>query len=102
MLLSHVVISVLSEEITEHSTFETIASNFQSSVFLPSQCEPYHIGMALTTLLQHHDLIPKHSQKLSCLFLLYELYRHDHVANNPFVAIFIQILVRKIYKRQDD
>ena len=83
-------LSVLSEEVTNHSTFETIGQTFQS---LLSKCDPFSIGLSITTLLQHHDLIPENTQKLSALFLLYELYKNDHILHNPFVSVFIQILV---------
>ena len=90
IIFKHVLFSVLDEEVTEHSTFETIANSFQS---LTSNCEPFTIGLSLATLLQHHDLIPKQTQKLTALYLLFELYCQEAITNNPFINVFTQILV---------
>ncbi len=86
--------SVLSEEVTNHSTFETIGQTFNSSL---SKCDTFSIGLSLTTLLQNEDLIPEETQKLSALFILYELYRNDNILNNPFVSVFVQILVSLLF-----
>lgn len=83
------LLSVISEEHTTTQTFEAIASSFHQ--FFNKQ-EYFKIGNAIVTLLQNRELIPHQSQRLVCIFLLFEMYRTDTISSNPFAPIFIHLL----------
>ena len=44
-------------------------------------------------LLQNKDLIVHPTQKLVCIFFLYDMYRNDHIASNPFASVFTYLVV---------
>ena len=41
---------------------------------------------------QQPDLLPDPNQRVSVLFLLYEMYRNQPVVKNPFVRLFVHLL----------
>lgn len=53
----------------------------------------FTVGSALVFLLQQPDLLPSPSQRLSAITILHELYRGEPPPNNPFLPVFINILV---------
>ncbi|CAK9297064.1 unnamed protein product [Gordionus sp. m RMFG-2023] len=46
----------------------------------------------LVLLLQQHDLIPLSTQRLVCIYLLYEMYKNDPLDINPFTTVFYLLL----------
>lgn len=52
------------------------------------------VGCALVLLLQQTDLLPLPSQKITVIALLHELYRGEPIANSPFSAVFVHLMVK--------
>lgn len=56
----------------------------------------FKIGTAIVLLLQNPDLLPHPTQKLAAMFLLYEMYKNEPVASNPFASVFVHLLVNSL------
>lgn len=83
------LLSLLDDDSTENQTFEYFVQHLYQ-IF--GKQDSYKVGCAFTLLLQQADLLPKASQRLVAIVLLYELYRGDPIATNPFCPVFIQLL----------
>lgn len=83
------LLSILSEDNLSQSSFEGIASTFHHTF---QRQDHFRVGSALMLLLQQPDLLPAPSQRVSILFLLYEMYKTEPPQNNPFVTFFLQLL----------
>ena len=44
-------------------------------------------------LLQNRDLLPHPTQRLAAVYLLYEMYKNDPVSSNPFISVFLHLVV---------
>ncbi|KAI0228884.1 CCR4-NOT transcription complex subunit 11 [Lamellibrachia satsuma] len=83
------LLSVLSEDATQTQTFEGLASTLHHYF---SKQDYFKVGNALVLLLQNEDLLSQHTQKLAAIFLLYEMYRVEPIAANPFASVFVHLL----------
>lgn len=83
------LLSVLSEDTTQTHTFENLA-NMLHHHFSKQDC--FKIGTALVLLLQNGDLLSHPTQKLAAIFLLYDMFKTEPVAANPFAAVFVHLL----------
>ncbi|KAL5006904.1 hypothetical protein ScPMuIL_015710 [Solemya velum] len=83
------LLSVLSEDATQTQTFEALASSFHH--YFTKQ-DHFKVGTALVLLLQNRDLLPNPTQKLAAIFLLFEMYKTELVAVNPFASVFVHLL----------
>lgn len=83
------LMSVISEENTSTQTLEAIATSFHQFFNKP---DFFKIGCALVTLLQNKDLIAHPTQRIVCIYFLYDMYRTDHISSNPFASVFIYLL----------
>ncbi|KAK0068554.1 CCR4-NOT transcription complex subunit 11 isoform X2 [Biomphalaria pfeifferi] len=91
------LLSVLSEDATQAQTFESLASTFHH--YFTNKQDYFKVGQALVLLLQHRDLLPHQTQKLAAVFILYEMYKTDPVAANPFAAVFLNLLQESTEKK---
>jgi len=82
------ILSILSEEAVS-SSFEVIA-NALHHYFGPT--DYFRVGTALLMMFQQSDLIPDLNQRISILFLLFEMYRSQPVVKNPFAPLFVKLL----------
>jgi len=84
------ILSILSEEaVSGSSSFEAIA-NALHHYFGPN--DYLRVGTALLMMFQHPDLLPDQNQRISVLFLLFEMYRSQPIVKNPFAPLFIHLL----------
>lgn len=83
------LLGILSEDNLSQSSFEGIASTFHHTF---QRQDHFRVGSSLMLLLQQHDLLPAASQRLSILFLLYEMYKTGPPQSNPYASFFVQLL----------
>lgn len=84
------VLELLSEEQLSCLTLEAVSASFHRDFF--TRQDHFRVGMALVLLLQQRDLLPLSAQRVTAMFLLYEFYRSDPPAANPFSQLFVELL----------
>lgn len=83
------LLNILSEENTDTQTLEALCGQLHQNF---TKQESYKVGCALILLLQQNDVLPKPWQRLVAITFLYEMYRGEPGATNPFSPVFVHLL----------
>lgn len=83
------LLGILSEDNLSQSSFEGIASTFHHTF---QRQDHFRVGSSLMLLYQQPDLLTAASQRISILFLLYEMYKTEPAESNPYATFFVQLL----------
>lgn len=86
--------SMLKEDSVASLSFESIGSALQRIGF--NKQDHFRVGSALVLLLQNQDQLPGPHQRLAAIYLLYDMYKLDPTASNPFAGVFVHVLQNSV------
>ncbi|KAH6944697.1 hypothetical protein HPB50_004548 [Hyalomma asiaticum] len=90
-----VLLSLLQDEQLEKQTFESLGQALQHNF---AKQDHFRVSCALAMLIQQSDLISGPCQRMVALYFLYEMYRTESIHMNPFISIFVHLLVSDFFQ----
>ncbi|XP_002131305.2 CCR4-NOT transcription complex subunit 11 [Ciona intestinalis] len=84
------LLGFLQEEEIANQQFESFSPALQKAGF--NKQDHFRVGSSVVLLLQHKDLLPGQHQRLAAIYLLFDMYKNEPMAANPFAPVFIHLL----------
>jgi len=83
------LLNILDEESLEKSSLENLCNRLTQSF---QKQDYFKVGSALVLMLQQPDLLGGPHQRLVSLTFLYEMFKAEPLASNPFAPVFVALL----------
>uniref|UniRef100_H2YS72 CCR4-NOT transcription complex subunit 11 n=1 Tax=Ciona savignyi TaxID=51511 RepID=H2YS72_CIOSA len=84
------LLGFLQEEEIANQQFESFSPALQRAGF--NKQDHFRVASSVVLLLQHKDLLTGQHQRLAAMYLLYDMYKNEPVAANPFAPVFTHLL----------
>jgi len=83
------LLALLARESVDATAMEALTARLGNQF---SRSDAFKVGLSLTQLLFHPDLIPLPQQRLAALVFLFDLFKGESLSVNPFLAVLVHIL----------
>lgn len=83
----------------EKMTFESLGQALQQHF---THQDHFRVSLALVMMIRQSDLLTSPSQRMVALYLLYDMFRAESIDMNPFVSVFVHLLIEDIGGRKLD
>ncbi|XP_077542653.1 CCR4-NOT transcription complex subunit 11-like isoform X3 [Haemaphysalis longicornis] len=93
------LLGILQDEQLERMSFESLGQVLQQHFV---KQDHFRISCALVLLIRQSDLLTHPCQKIVALYLLYDMYRTESIHINPFISVFVHLLIEDIGGKKPD
>ncbi|XP_077549454.1 CCR4-NOT transcription complex subunit 11-like isoform X2 [Haemaphysalis longicornis] len=94
-----VLLSLLQDEQMEKMTFESLGQALQHHF---AKQDHFRVSCALVLLIRQSELLTGPCQRIVALYFLYDMYRTESIHMNPFISVFVHLLIEDIGGRKPE